>query len=50
MLYMSRPFGRDPYVKKVTLYRDGLPYEKEVQFFGWEKLDAVDLIRSEFGL
>ena len=31
-------FGREPYVK------DG------VQFFGWEKLDSVDLLRSEFGL
>ena len=31
-------FGREPYVK------DGL------QFFGWEKLDAVDQLRSAFGL
>ena len=31
-------FGREPYVK------DGM------QFFGWEKLDSVDLLRSEFGL
>ncbi len=31
-------FGREPYVK------DG------IQFFGWEKLDAVDLLRSAFGL
>ena len=31
-------FGREPYVK------DGL------QFFGWEKLDAVDTLRTEFGL
>ena len=31
-------FGRKPYVK------DG------IQFFGWEKLDSVDLLRSEFGL
>ena len=31
-------FGREPYVK------DG------IQFFGWEKLDSVDLLRSEFGL
>ena len=31
-------FGREPYVK------DGL------QFFGWEKLDAVDQLRDAFGL
>ena len=30
--------GRAPYVK------DGM------QFFGWEKLDAVDLVKAEFGL
>ena len=41
-------FGRDPYVKKVTVFRDGLPTSEEVQFFGWEKLDSVDLIRNEF--
>ncbi|MCR5132625.1 MAG: methionine adenosyltransferase [Bacteroidales bacterium] len=31
-------FGREPYVK------DGM------QFFGWEKLDAVNAIKSEFGI
>ena len=31
-------FGREPYVKD------------SIQFFGWEKLDSVDLLRSEFGL
>ena len=31
-------FGREPYVK------DGF------QFFGWEKLDSVDLLRKTFGL
>ena len=31
-------FGRDPYVE------DG------IQFFGWEKLDSVDLLRKAFGL
>ncbi len=31
-------FGREPYIK------DG------IQFFGWEKLDAVDLLRSAFEL
>ena len=31
-------FGREPYVQ------NGL------QFFGWEKLDAVDTLRTEFAL
>ena len=31
-------FGRDPYVE------DG------IQFFGWEKLDSVDLLRKEFNI
>lgn len=31
-------FGREPYV------------ENGMQFFGWEMLDAVDMLRSEFGL
>ena len=31
-------FGREPYVK------DG------IQFFGWEKLDAVDTLRAAFGM
>jgi hypothetical protein len=24
--------------------------EREIEYFGWEKLDAVDCIRKEFGL
>ncbi len=41
--------GRDPYEAEVTVYRNGKPQQKKVQFFGWEKLDAVDMIRKEFG-
>ena len=43
-------FGRDPFVRKVTLYRGDQPYEKEVQFFGWERLDSVEDIRKAFGI
>ena len=43
-------FGRDPYVKKVPVFQNGQPAEKEVQFFGWEKLDSVNLIKKEFAL
>ena len=43
-------FGRDPFRKKVTLWRNGVETEEEVQFFGWEKLDSVDLIKEAFQL
>lgn len=43
--------GRDPYMGKVKLIdAQGKEYEKEVQFFGWEKLDYVETIRKAFGL
>ena len=43
-------FGREPYVETVEIFRDGKKTKKEVTFFGWEKLDAVDEIKREFGL
>jgi S-adenosylmethionine synthetase len=42
--------GRDPYEAEVTVYKNGKPQQKTVQFFGWEKLDMVDLIKKEFKL
>ena len=43
--------GRKPYVKSVKVRRaDGTYTLKDVQFFGWEKLDAVDRIRKAFNL
>ena len=42
--------GRDPYEAEVTVYKDGKPQQKKVQFFGWERLDAVDMIREGFGI
>jgi S-adenosylmethionine synthetase len=29
---------------------NGNTYEKEVEFFTWEKLDYVDTVKKEFGL
>ena len=43
-------FGRDPYTAKVRMWRDGAEVKKEVEFFGWEKLDAVDMLCEEFGI
>lgn len=42
--------GRDPFEKEVTIYKNGKPQQKVVQFFGWEKLDMVDKIKKEFAL
>lgn len=42
--------GRKPYKKEVTLSNNGSSFKKEVEFFGWEKLDAVDMIKESFKL
>ena len=42
--------GRDPFVKEVELIRDGQTVRRNVQFFGWELLDAVDRCRAAFQL
>lgn len=42
--------GRKPYKQEVVLRRGGKTLRKEVQFFGWELLDAVDDIRRAFGI
>lgn len=41
--------GRTPYTKKVELIRDGKRVTREIQFFGWEKLDAIDKCKKAFG-
>ena len=43
-------FGNRPYTQAVKFIENGVEVEREVEFFGWEKLDAVDSIRKEFGL
>ena len=49
-------FGKKPFTRKVTLMRDlgdgcgRHEVEQEIQFYGWEKLDAVEDIKKEFGL
>ena len=43
-------FGNRPYTKVVTFVENGVEVEREVEFFGWERLDAVDAIKAEFGL
>ena len=43
-------FGNRPYKKTIKVWENGAEVEREVEFFGWERLDAVDQIRAEFGL
>ena len=43
-------FGNRPYTKPVVFIENGVEVTREVEFFGWEKLDAVDYIKREFGL
>lgn len=54
-------FGRDAYNKEVEVYysnestvsrtENGITkHYKKVEFFGWEKLDAVDAIKNVFGI
>jgi S-adenosylmethionine synthetase len=43
-------FGRDYFKATVQMGGNGKTYEKEVEFFTWEKLDYVDTVKKEFGL
>ena len=43
-------FGNRPYTQTVKFVENGVEVEREVEFFGWEKLDAVEAIKAEFGL
>ena len=43
-------FGSRSYTKEVTVFENGVETTREVEFFGWEKLDAVDVIKAEFGI
>lgn len=45
-------FGREPYKKVVTMGGNNCSpaYEKEVEYFTWEKLDYVDRVKQAFGI
>lgn len=42
--------GRQPERKKVTFSTNGTEITEEVELFGWEKLDYVEKLKTEFGL
>ncbi|MBE6196089.1 MAG: methionine adenosyltransferase [Rikenellaceae bacterium] len=41
-------FGNRPYTKSVPVWENGIATEREVEFFSWEKLDAVESIKEAF--
>ena len=43
-------FGNRPYSENVTVYENGRPVEREVEFFSWEQLDEVDNLKRIFHL
>ncbi len=43
-------FGNRSCKQPVTFFENGREVEREVEFFGWENLSSVDMIRKEFGL
>ncbi len=43
-------FGNRPFSRVEKFWEEGREVERMVEFFGWEKLDAVEAIRAEFGL
>lgn len=43
-------FGRKPYTKSVKVGKPDCQTDKLVQFFAWEKLDAVEEIKKAFGI
>ncbi|MBR5849758.1 MAG: methionine adenosyltransferase [Alistipes sp.] len=43
-------FGNRPYTKMETFYENGQQVEREVEFFGWERLDRVEEIKQLFAL
>ena len=47
---LKNHFGRKPYTKSVKVGKPGCQTDKIVQFFAWEKLDAVEEIKKAFGI
>ena len=43
-------FGRKPYSAEIETVENGQTLKKQVEFFTWEKTDAVDELKKAFGL
>ena len=43
-------FGNRPYTRRERVWENGVEVERDIEYFGWEKLDEVENIRRAFGL
>ncbi len=43
-------FGNRPYKETVKMWENGEEVDREVEFFGWERLDAIQQLREAFAL
>ncbi|MFI3259484.1 MAG: methionine adenosyltransferase [Rikenellaceae bacterium] len=43
-------FGNRPYSQVEKVFEGGKEVEREIEYFGWERLDEVERIKAEFGL
>ena len=43
-------FGNRPYTDKVKVWESGVEVVREIEFFAWEKLNAVDKIKTAFNI
>ncbi len=43
-------FGNRPYTRRETVWENGVAVERDIEYFGWEKLDEVENIRREFSI
>ncbi len=43
-------FGSRPYTETQTVWVDGVAQEREIEFFGWERLDEVENLKREFSI
>ncbi len=43
-------FGNRPYKETVKVWENGQEVDREVEFFGWERLDAIQRLREAFAL
>ncbi len=43
-------FGNRPYKETVKVWENGQEVDREVEFFGWERLDAIQQLREAFAL
>ncbi len=43
-------FGNRPFTRRETVWENGVAVERDIEFFGWERLDEVERIREVFAI